>query len=461
MRLLASGVLFLWASAAPAADWVDIPSPGSVMIQFDADSVVREGDVARAWDKAVHPRDQGAGSGDVAYRSVRTLMGYHCVLRTSLPLARVFFTEDGREIMRTNLEGVELSQPVVPDSPRARMLEKACEKKAPPPVPEAAAGQVTPEGTVVALAEPRQATPVASPKPRKARAKPVGDAKEAKPAAPGRENGPAMAAREGKPAKPGTEAAKGKTAEGRRAEPVAEAKSDRPEPRERAGKVHWTYDGKRDGPAAWHKLDPDFRLCSEGQRQSPIDIKEGVRLQLEGLKLDYKPFTLRIVDNGHTVQVTVPPGSTMTLGTKTYELLQFHFHKPSEERIAGKVYDMVAHFVHKSKDGRVAVLAVLFAPGPDHPVIQALWNHLPLESGRDEEIPGVKVDLNALLPKNRGYFTYMGSLTTPPCTEGVQWVVLKTPVLVSRGQVNIFGKLYAMNARPVQPAHGRLIKETL
>ncbi len=453
MRLLASGVLFLWTAAAPAADWVDIPSPGPVMIQFDAGSVIREGDVARAWDKAVHPRDQGLGSGDVAYRSVRTLVGYHCVLRTSLPLARVFFTEDGREIMRTNLEGVELSQPVVPDSPRARMLEKACEKKALPPAAAAAsvaAGQVTPQGTVVALAEPRQAAPAPAPKPRKRKAKPVNA------------EAPAVAATDAKAPKPEVRAKTGKdAAKEKPAEPVAEAKADKPEPRERAGKVHWTYEGKKDGPGAWHKLDPEFRLCAEGQRQSPIDIKDGVRLQLEGLKLDYKPFTLRIVDTGHTVQVTVPPGSTMTLGTKTYELLQFHFHKPSEERIAGRTYDMVAHFLHKSKDGRLAMLAVLFAPGPDHPVIQTQWNHLPLETGRDEEIPGVKVDVNALLPKSRGYFTYMGSLSTPPCTEGVQWVVLKTPVLVSRGQVGIFGKLYAMNARPVQPSHGRLIKESL
>lgn len=520
MRLPASAVLSLWTVAAPAADWVDIPSPGAVMVQFDTGSIVREGDVARAWDKAVYPRDQVLGSGDVAYRSMRTLVGYHCVLRTSLPLARVFFTEDGREIARTNLEGVELSQPVVPDSPRARMLEKACAKKTPPGAADRAAARVAPAEGSALPAERRRAKPAAGTRAGAAAARPADDPKDApvggtaeqktadravapagaaqEQAATKPEAGPkaGKAAQEDTAAKPGAGPDAGKAASleagskgdggsaktgpadsgsapaasGAKPESSASATGQsaagaKPEgpgvARDKGGKVRWSYQGKQDGPAAWHKLDPGFELCAKGQRQSPIDIKDGVRLQLDGLKLDYRSFNLRILDTGHTVQVTVPPGSTMTLGTRTFELLQFHFHKPSEERIAGRVYDMVAHFVHKSKDGRLAVLAVLFAPGPDHPVIQSLWNHLPLEAGRDQEVPGVKVDLNALLPRNRGYFTYIGSLTTPPCTEGVQWVVLKTPVLVSRGQVSIFAKLYAMNARPLQPANGRLIKETL
>lgn len=484
MRVPASAVLALCSAAATAAQWVDIASPGAPMLQIDAASVVREGDVARAWDKAVYPRDQVLGSGDTAYRSVRTLTGYHCVLRTSLPLARVFFTEDGRELLRSNVEGVEFSQPVVPDSPRARMLELACAKQArgePRPAAAGAAGNAAPrppqpgadakpeanpkEGQAAKPAPDKTEVPTAAPKAERDGKSTSGEGKstsgdgksasgEGKPAAPG-EAKPAKA--ESPAASPKTGKPESKTGKAAEAPPAA----DKPAPRAPGTKVRWSYEGKQDGPAVWHKLDPEFQLCGEGKRQSPIDIKDSVRLQIEGLKFDYRPFTLRIVDNGHTVQVTVPPGSAMTLGTRSYELLQFHFHKPSEERIAGKSYDMAAHFVHKSKDGRLAVLAVLFATGPDNAVIQSLWNHLPLEPGRDEEIPGVRVDLNALLPKNRGYFTYMGSLTTPPCTEGVQWVVLKTPVMISRGQVSVFGKLHGMNARPLQPAHGRLIKETL
>lgn len=496
MRIAASFALALSSAAIPAADWVDIAAPGPVMVQFDAGGVVREGDVVRAWDKAVYPRDQSLGSGDVAYRSVRTLAGYHCVLRTFLPLSRAFFTEDGREIMRTNLEGVELSQPVVPDSPRARMLEQACRKK-PEPATPAAQDSATPASAAAAPA-------AASAQPPRAKPSPAGVQEQAGQAAgapgpegkAGKSETQAPAAGTEPPAKADAQAAKtdapaaaqkgkGSEGDGSARAPQSAAGSAKPGP-EKAGKqpagkdlppqqpadakpaqkqadnkARWSYAGRADGPAAWHKLDPEFRLCSEGQRQSPIDIRDSVRLTGAALKLDYRPFTLRIVDNGHTVQVTVPPGSSMTLGGKTYELLQFHFHKPGEERVAGRTYDMAAHFVHKAKDGRMAVLAVLFVPGADHPVIQTIWNNLPLESGRDEEVSGVRVDPAALLPKDRSHYTYMGSLTTPPCTEGVQWVVLKTPVMVSRGQVSIFGKLYAMNARPLQPANGRLIKEAL
>jgi carbonic anhydrase len=496
MRLSVGAMLTLCGACAAAAQWVDIASPEALMMQFDTASVVREGDVARAWDKVVHPRDQSIGSGDTAYRSVLTLTGYHCVRRNSLPLARVFFTEDGRELLRTNAEGLELSQPVVPDSPRSRMLELACAKQArgeSQATGDAVPVRSTPPGAVESSAA-QSPRPAVEPKPPALSGKPGADREareagttgkndqaaqgatprkaasppgsqegkgDARTGAAGDEASPSGGAKSAKPQPAVAPQAQGKS-DARTAMPTeAQAVADKGAPRAPAMKVRWTYEGKLDGPAAWHKLDPDFQLCAQGQRQSPIDIRDSVRLQIDGLRFDYKPFPLRIVDNGRTVQVTAPPGNTMILGTRSYELLQFHFHKPSEERIAGKVYEMAAHFVHKSKDGRTAVLAVMFSPGPDHPVIQTLWNHLPLEAGRDEEITGVKVDLQALLPRSRGYFTYMGSLTTPPCTEGVQWVVLKTPVPISRGQVNVFSKLYGMNARPLQPAHGRLIKETL
>jgi carbonic anhydrase len=225
--------------------------------------------------------------------------------------------------------------------------------------------------------------------------------------------------------------------------------------------VHWGYSGEG-APQAWGKLKPEYETCAKGQRQSPIDIRDGARLELQPIVFDYQPSPLRIIDNGHTVQVNYAEGSSITVAGERFELKQFHFHKPAEERIDGRAFDMAAHLVHRSLDGRLAVLAVLFeAREQAHPFLRALWPHLPLEPGREVLAKDVTIDVNALLPEVRSYFTYIGSLTTPPCSEGVLWLVLKTPVEVAPEQVAVFGKLYSMNARPLQPAHGRLIKESM
>lgn len=221
--------------------------------------------------------------------------------------------------------------------------------------------------------------------------------------------------------------------------------------------IHWSYDGEG-APDNWARLDAKNRLCAVGQRQSPIDIRDGIKVDLEPIAFDYKPSLFRIVDNGHTVQVNVGNGSITVTG-KTYELVQFHFHKPSEEKINGRAFDMVAHLVHRADDGQLAVVAVLLEKGAENPFIQTLWNNLPLEKNSEVSPPTATVDLLSFLPPSRNYFTYMGSLTTPPCTEGVLWLVLRQAVPISAEQVNIFSRLYRNNARPVQPAAGRLIKE--
>lgn len=417
----------LWSAPVLASDWTDISAPPWMRVELDTSSLVGDGVNARAWDRVTYSEDQSHDSGDVQWRSVKTLMSYQCARRTSVPLVRIFFAADGAELMRKNLEGVELPRPAVPDTPRERMLEIACRKPAPP---AAAAVQVPgmPGPAIVALPEPAQAA--AQPR-RKRKPKPVPVAETVKP----------PVAPKDKPA--------AKPLEG----PVAEKAEAKP--------VHWSYTGARDGAAHWHKLSPEFKQCAAGQRQSPIDIRGGVKLTLENVKFDYKSSPLRIVDNGHTVQVNYAPGSSISVGGKTFELKQFHFHMPAEERINGRGYEMVAHLVHKDKEGRLAVVAVLFIVGADNPFIQTLWNNLPIEQLREEELPSVKIDAAQLLPKVRGYYTYTGSLTTPPCTEGVQWIVLKAPVQVSREQIGVFGKLHDKSARPTQAANGRLIKETL
>ena len=222
--------------------------------------------------------------------------------------------------------------------------------------------------------------------------------------------------------------------------------------------THWDYDGAQ-GPDAWGKLRPEYSKCASGQRQSPIDIRGGIAVDLEPIKFDYRPSAFSVIDNGHTVQVNVEPGNAITITGKRYELVQFHFHRPSEERINGRQYDMVAHLVHKDADGRLAVVAVLLDRGSAQAIVQSVWNNLPLEKG-DEVRAGTRIDLNQLLPDDKRYYTYMGSLTTPPCSEGVLWMVMKQPVPISMDQVAIFSRLYPMNARPIQQADGRLIKES-
>jgi carbonic anhydrase len=222
--------------------------------------------------------------------------------------------------------------------------------------------------------------------------------------------------------------------------------------------THWDYEGSA-GPEAWGQLRPEYSRCANGQRQSPIDIRGGIAVDLEPIRFDYRPSAFSVIDNGHTVQVNVEPGNAITITGRRYELVQFHFHRPSEERINGRQYDMVAHLVHKDSDGRLAVVAVLLDRGSAQAIVQAVWNNLPLEKG-DEVRAGTRIDLAQLLPEDRRYYTYMGSLTTPPCSEGVLWMVMKQPVPISPEQVAIFSRLYPMNARPIQQADGRLIKES-
>lgn len=242
----------------------------------------------------------------------------------------------------------------------------------------------------------------------------------------------------------------------------AAPRTSRPAKAEAAKPVHWGYAGDI-GPEHWAELAPENKLCAVGTRQSPIDIRDGLSVDLEPISFDYRASAFSVLDNGHTVQVNVGPGNGLTVMGRRYELVQFHFHRPSEERINGKQFEMVAHLVHKDAQGKLAVVAVLLERGADNkpqPLIQTVWANLPLEKG-ETLAAQTQIDLNQLLPAERGYYTYMGSLTTPPCSEGVLWMVLRQPVALTAQQIGIFAKLYPMNARPLQAGSGRVIKESL
>jgi carbonic anhydrase len=196
---------------------------------------------------------------------------------------------------------------------------------------------------------------------------------------------------------------------------------------------HWSYSGDT-GPTHWASEDPAYSICGAGTHQSPIDIKDATPKPLSPIRFDYRPIPLTVTDTGHTMQVNVPPGSGgITVGEDHYDLAQFHFHRPSEERIRGKRYAIVAHLVHKNAKGELAVVAVLIRGGHANPVLQQVFANFPPSGHKEASVAGATLDLTQLLPKLRGYYTFEGSLTIPPCREHVRWLVLKQPVQASSG----------------------------
>jgi carbonic anhydrase len=240
---------------------------------------------------------------------------------------------------------------------------------------------------------------------------------------------------------------------------VALSWTDRGLAAEHGSAPHWTYEGEH-GPRQWGSLDAAYETCQLGRQQSPIDIRGAHAADLPAIVFSYQPSPLKVVDNGHTVLVTCAPGSFITVGDHRYELQQFHFHHPAEEKVNGRSYPLVAHLVHKDAEGKLAVVAVLLTTGHANDVVEKVWTNLPAEEGKEAGPEGVTVDAAGLLPATRGYFTFTGSLTTPPCTEGVTWFVLKSPVQMSNDEVALFARKYPHNARPIQPRNARPIQMT-
>ena len=224
--------------------------------------------------------------------------------------------------------------------------------------------------------------------------------------------------------------------------------------------LHWTYEGEA-GPQAWGQLKPEFNLCAAGRRQSPISIDDGATLQgpAELIQFSYVPSNGTVVNNGHSIQVDVQGDNTITVRGSSYRLIQIQFHTPSEEQINSKRYPMVAHLVHRNAEGQMAVVAVLLDLGPSSPLIDKVWTYMPLDTGDRVRMPTELLNLTELLPTDQRYYQFMGSLTTPPCSEGVLWMVLKAPMTVSKTQLKLLTQLYPNNARPVQPLNARPVRD--
>jgi carbonic anhydrase len=221
---------------------------------------------------------------------------------------------------------------------------------------------------------------------------------------------------------------------------------------------HWSYEGE-DGPEHWGEIADLYRMCAEGKNQSPIDLTVDVHAGLPELVFDYHSSNLREINNGHTIQQNVDPGSYLTITGRDvrYELKQFHFHSPSEHKIDGRSYAMELHFVHISDAGALAVVGVMIDEGDEHPVLNQLWTWMPENAGETSEQP-IGIEETNLLPPTREYFAYSGSLTTPPCSEGVAWIVLKNPIEASAEQIARFKeRMGPATNRPVQSRNARLI----
>lgn len=222
--------------------------------------------------------------------------------------------------------------------------------------------------------------------------------------------------------------------------------------------AHWGYEGDV-APAKWAQLSPEFATCGTGRNQSPIDIQGGFKAQLPTLPFSYQAGGNQITNNGHTVQVSYSDGSQITVDGTPFTLKQFHFHTPSENLIDGKQYAMEVHLVHADKQGNLAVLGVMFDIGEANPLLSTLWQQIPAKVGT--VIPLHKsVDVSELLPSDHSYYRFSGSLTTPPCSEGVRWLVLKKPMTASKEQIDEFAHLMGHpNNRPVQPLGARFVVE--
>jgi carbonic anhydrase len=223
---------------------------------------------------------------------------------------------------------------------------------------------------------------------------------------------------------------------------------------------HWSYEGAT-GPEHWAELDPD---CVVGRSQSPVDLTTAnarpgnPAYSATSMRISSHEHVASLLDNGHTIQVTVEEGGTLTTRLGTYQLKQFHFHAPSEHTLDGRTFPLEVHFVHESADGHLAVIGIFFLEGAANENLAKLIAHLPAGSGQSAHLPSEKIDLDLHLLMNRTAFTYMGSLTTPPCTEGVEWFVLREPVSASREQLAAFAERLKNNHRPVQPLNGRPIE---
>jgi carbonic anhydrase len=217
----------------------------------------------------------------------------------------------------------------------------------------------------------------------------------------------------------------------------------------------WTYTGQ-DRPLSWGDLDPAYAACKTGQMQSPINIDQFMQTESAPLELTYKKSPLAVANMGQTLQVNYAPGSTLLIGGKTYTLKYFNFHTPSEHYFDGASYPMEIHLAHQADDGSMAFVGIMVKVGGSNPVVEGVWQNAPA-TGEEKKVDTVEYSAAELLPSSLEYYKYAGSMTVPPCTEGVTWIVLKTPIEISQDQLVAFQNMFGINASPLQQLNSRVI----
>ena len=418
-------IVALIATALPmraGADWQLVDSDQGKRVEIDRASIGNNdggeaGKETTATGRIVLDKSIVDPRTSSAYRVIEVVNRYNCAERTSSTLKRSYFKEGGGLVRQEEVRA-PLDMPVRSGTLDDKLLREVCRPKSGAASlalasktaerVSAAAGELRRENEALVEKQVQkelrmQASPVAPPVAR------------------------AGAARRGR-------------------------KADRP------ASVAWSYEGA--GAAEnWARLKTSYATCGAGRRQSPIDLRDAIAVDLEPIQFAYWPVPFRVVDGGRNLQVDVRGASFALLG-KNYELVRILFHRPSETTVGGKTSAMEAQLVHQAGDGKLAIVVVLLEAGSENPAIQTVLNNLPLEKGGDVAPPGQGLEVARLLPENHRYFTFMGSLTTPPCTEDVLWLVLKQPQQLSPEQLAIFQRLYKPNARPAQPGFVRIVKES-
>lgn len=500
--LVAAGLAFIATSQAFAAAWQVVDTRAGVQTEIDLATAVRKDGVVTGWVQQTHSKKTTTQSGAYfAYRTMKEQVRVNCAQQTATLLMRGYFDDDGSEI--ASIKGNGETRTVMPDTGEQRVLARFCnptaEVKATRPRVVAPAAAATPGADARYMDGPppsalksgiirAKADAPATPAPVAAGLAKAGDKGEVKSVdkTPAKAEPPATvsadkiaAAAAHSPAMAQAKAiahAPAKPLESRQmvVARVIKSRADAPSAAESISarahggtattsrlahghEAHWSYEGEN-APYRWGDLKPDFAACKTGSRQSPIDIRNPLLSEVEPILFNYEDVPLKVTNNGHTIQVDYAPGSFILYGGVRYELLQFHFHTPAENRINGRVFDMAAHLVHRSAQGRLAVVAVMFTAGREQSMLQAVWAAMPGTRDRTRERLDIAINARQMLPADPAYYSYMGSLTTPPCTEGVQWLVLKTPAEISREQIAHFTALYPMNARPLQAQNDRVIK---
>jgi carbonic anhydrase len=415
VKILASAVLAALPAAVPAA-WQVVTIEQGRHIEIDRESFVQgAGGVVTAKGRIVFDKPIVDPKTSTTYSIIEIESSYDCAKRSRTTLKRTYYREDGSVLRHEDLDGA-FELPIRSATPDGILLREVCR----------------PNGNA-------------------AKAPSLGKTLE-------KVNELAADLRKSNEAMIEQAVKRDRQRSSRRSADTHAGKAPRPATARRDPAQAWAYGGAA-GPEHWGGLSPDYAACAYGRRQSPIDLFDAFAVDLEAIEFLYRPAAFRVTDTGRFLQLAVYGGDIAMYG-KNYRLTHIIFHNPSEYSVAGRVFDMEAQLVHRAEDDKLLIISVLLETGGENPVVQAALNNLPLEKCGETALPGLTIDINPLLPASRGYFTFMGSLTTPPCTEDVLWIVFKEPRQVSAEQLAMFRRLYPPNARPVQPGFGRIIKES-